>query len=107
MPDTVFKAVVKIPFDTTCSRVGRPTAAAQPQRSVPWMLPDGFKLAPEERLTEELQEANFRRLLHPVQRTTTPHFSLVGRSPAICTREIVFFRSSRPIPGTDSKHSLR
>lgn len=55
-PDTVFEAVVKLPYDHSIEQV---TGTGEPgplNVGAVLMLPDGFKIAPEERLSEELKE---------------------------------------------------
>ncbi len=55
-PDTVFEAVVKLPYDHDIQQV---TGTGEPgplNVGAVLMLPDGFKIAPEERLSEELKE---------------------------------------------------
>jgi len=55
-PDTVFKAVVEVPYDTS---VQQPSGDGSPTGlnvGAVVMLPEGFRLAPPERLSEELKE---------------------------------------------------
>ena len=56
LPDTVFKAVVKIPYDTSVKQVGADGSKVGLNVGAVLMLPEGFKLAPEERISEELKE---------------------------------------------------
>ena len=55
-PDSVFKAVVKIPYDTAIQQVAGDGSAAGLNVGAVVMLPDGFKLAPADRLSDELKE---------------------------------------------------
>jgi len=98
MPDTVFKGVVKIPYDTSLAAVER-TAAAQPQRRCPWlMVADGFKARPEERRTENSKRKKLRRVPSPVQRRQPPTFLLVGPLPGDLHQEISSWPILCPIP---------
>ena len=55
LPDTVFEAVVKIPYDQQVKQVlGNGKKGALNVGAV-LILPDGFSLAPKERISEELQ----------------------------------------------------
>ncbi|MDJ1184282.1 cytochrome f [Roseofilum casamattae] len=56
LPDTVFKAVVKIPYDTDVQQVLGDGSKGGLNVGAVIMLPEGFKIAPEDRLTEELKE---------------------------------------------------
>jgi hypothetical protein len=50
LPDTVFKAVVKIPYDTSVQQVGADGSKTGLNVGAVLMLPDGFKIAPEDRI---------------------------------------------------------
>lgn len=56
LPDTVFKAVVKIPYDTSVQQVGADGSKVGLNVGAVLMLPEGFKIAPEDRIPEELKE---------------------------------------------------
>ena len=57
LPDTVFEAVVDIPYDLSSKQVtGDGTKGALNVGAVV-ILPEGFKLAPKERLSDELKKA--------------------------------------------------
>ncbi|BAZ40898.1 apocytochrome f [Calothrix sp. NIES-4101] len=56
LPDTVFKAVVKIPYDTKVQQVGADGSKVGLNVGAVLMLPEGFKIAPEDRISEELKE---------------------------------------------------
>ena len=55
-PDTVFEAVVKIPYDLTSQQVLADGSKGGLNVGAVLMLPDGFKIAPPERISEELQK---------------------------------------------------
>jgi apocytochrome f len=56
LPDTVFEAVVKIPYDTNVQQVLGNGELGQLNVGAVIDLPEGFKLAPEERIPEEIKE---------------------------------------------------
>lgn len=56
LPDTVFKAVVKIPYDTNVQQVGADGSKVGLNVGAVLMLPEGFKIAPEDRIPEEMKE---------------------------------------------------
>ncbi len=99
-PDTVFKAVVEIPYDTSVQQVsgnGSPTGL---NVGAVVMLPDGFTLAPQDRLSEELKEET-SGVYYTQYSDDQPNILLVGPLPGDQHQEIVFPILS-PDPGTDS-----
>ena len=54
--DSVFKAVVKIPYSNDLKEIGADGSEVPLQVGAVVMLPDGFKLAPQERWTDEIRE---------------------------------------------------
>lgn len=56
LPDTVFEAVVKLPYDHSLQQVTADGSKAGLNVGAVLVLPEGFKIAPEERLSEELKE---------------------------------------------------
>jgi apocytochrome f len=55
-PDSVFEAVVKIPYDQSIQQVTANGVKGPLNVGAVLMLPEGFKIAPEDRLTPELKE---------------------------------------------------
>jgi apocytochrome f len=55
-PDTVFEAVVKIPYDLNSQQVLSDGSKGGLNVGAVIMLPDGFKIAPEDRIPEEMKE---------------------------------------------------
>ncbi|MCP9801490.1 cytochrome f [Synechococcus sp. RedBA-s] len=100
MPDTVFKAVVKIPYDTASQQVGADGSRSGLNVGAVVMLPDGFKLAPPERLSEELKEET-AGVYFTQYSDNDPNILLVGPLPGDQHQEIVFPILS-PDPGSDS-----
>ena len=56
LPDTVFEAVVKIPYDQQIKQVGANGKKANLNVGAVLILPDGFKLAPTDRIPEEMKK---------------------------------------------------
>ncbi|MEM8779931.1 MAG: hypothetical protein AAGF26_13890, partial [Cyanobacteria bacterium P01_G01_bin.49] len=56
LPDTVFEAVVKIPYDLDSQQVLGDGSKGGLNVGAVLMLPDGFKIAPPERIPEEMKE---------------------------------------------------
>ncbi|MBC1261333.1 apocytochrome f [Synechococcus sp. BSF8S] len=100
MPDTVFKAVVKIPYDTSLQQVGADGSRSGLNVGAVVMLPDGFKMAPQERMSEELKEET-AGVYFTQYSDDDPNILLVGPLPGDQHQEIVFPILS-PDPGSDS-----
>ncbi|MBW4506836.1 MAG: apocytochrome f [Scytonematopsis contorta HA4267-MV1] len=99
LPDTVFKAVVKIPYDTNVQQVGADGSKVGLQVGAVIVLPEGFKIAPEERITEELKEEVGDVYFQPYS-DTKENIVIVGPLPGEQYQEIVFPVLS-PNPATD------
>lgn len=55
LPDTVFEAVVKIPYDQQIKQIGSNGKKAGLNVGAVLILPEGFQLAPPERLSDEMK----------------------------------------------------
>ncbi|MCG5056789.1 MAG: apocytochrome f [Limnoraphis sp. WC205] len=100
LPDTVFKAVVKIPYDTSAQQVLGDGSKGGLNVGAVLMLPEGFKIAPPERISEELQEEIGDLYFQPYSEDQE-NVVLVGPLPGEQYQEIVFPVLS-PDPRTDS-----
>ncbi|WP_341881078.1 apocytochrome f [Synechococcus sp. UW140] len=100
MPNTVFKAVVKIPYDTAVQQVAADGSRSGLNVGAVVMLPDGFVIAPQDRLTDELKEET-KGVYYTQYSDSQPNILLVGPLPGDEHREIVFPILS-PDPATDS-----
>ena len=100
MPDTVFKAVVKIPYDTSVEQVGADGNRTGLNVGAVVMLPDGYTLAPEDRLSDELKEET-EGVYFTQYSDSQPNVLLVGPLPGDQHQEIVFPILS-PDPKSDS-----
>lgn len=56
LPDTVFEAVVKIPYDKQIQQVGGNGKKADLNVGAVLILPEGFRLAPADRIPEEMKK---------------------------------------------------
>ncbi|HYP03850.1 MAG TPA: apocytochrome f, partial [Cyanobium sp.] len=99
-PDTVFKAEVEIPYDTTVQQVAGDGSSAGLNVGAVVMLPEGFRLAPQERLSDELKEET-AGVYYTQYSDTQPNILLVGPLPGDQHQKIVFPILS-PDPATDS-----
>ena len=89
LPDSVFEAVVSIPYDTSVKQV---TASGKPGSlnvgSV-LILPEGFTLAPKERLSDELKAKTKGVFIQPYSKTKT-NILIVGPISGDKNRQITF-----------------
>ncbi|MFM7550416.1 MAG: cytochrome f [Cyanobacteriota bacterium] len=99
-PDTVFKAVVEIPYDTKVQQVAGDGSPTGLNVGAVVMLPDGFKLAPQDRLSEELKEET-SGVYYTQYSDDQPNILLVGPIPGDQHQEIVF-PVLAPDPAEDS-----
>ena len=99
LPDTVFKAVVKIPYDTSVQQVGADGSKVGLNVGAVLMLPEGFKIAPEDRIPEELKQEVGDVYFQPYKEGQD-NVLLVGPIPGEQYQEIVFPILS-PDPASD------
>ncbi|NJL38456.1 MAG: apocytochrome f [Leptolyngbyaceae cyanobacterium RM2_2_4] len=100
LPDSVFKAVVKIPYDTSAQQVLGNGEKGPLNVGAVLMLPEGFKIAPPERIPEEMKEEVGESYLFQPYSETQENIVLVGPLPGEQYQEIVFPVLS-PDPGSD------
>ena len=100
LPDTVFEAVVKIPYDLDTQQIiGDGTRGGLNVGAV-LMLPEGFKIAPEDRIPEEMKE-KIGGLYFQEYVPGEENVVIVGPLPGDQYQEVVFPVLS-PDPNTDS-----
>ena len=99
-PDTVFKAEVEIPYDAAVKQVAGDGSATGLNVGAVVMLPEGFTLAPPERLSDELKEET-AGIYYTQYSDSQPNILLVGPLPGEQHQSIVFPVLS-PDPSTDS-----
>ena len=100
LPDQVFEAVVKVPYDLDSQQVLADGSKGGLNVGAVLMLPDGFKIAPEDRLTEELKEKTEGLYFTPYK-DGDDNVLIIGPLPGEQNQEIVFPILS-PDPKTDS-----
>ncbi len=99
LPDTVFEAVVKIPYDTNAQQVLSDGSKGGLNVGAVLMLPEGFKIAPEDRIPAEMKEKVGELYFQPY-REDQENVVIVGPLPGEQYQEIVFPVLS-PNPATD------
>ncbi|NEN89021.1 MAG: apocytochrome f [Okeania sp. SIO3H1] len=99
LPDTVFKAVVNVPYDTEVQQVLGDGSKGGLNVGAVLMLPEGFKIAPEDRIPEEWEEEVSGLYFQPYSEEQE-NVILVGPIPGEEYQEIVFPVLS-PDPATD------
>jgi apocytochrome f len=100
LPDTVFEAVVKIPYDTNIQQVQGDGSKGPLNVGAVLMLPEGFKLAPEDRMDDETREKVSELYIQPYS-DAHPNWLVVGPLPGEQYQEIAFPVLS-PDPKSDS-----
>ncbi|HEY9904268.1 MAG TPA: apocytochrome f [Candidatus Sericytochromatia bacterium] len=98
-PDTVFEAVVKIPYDLNSQQVLGDGSKGGLNVGAVVMLPDGFKIAPEDRIPEEMKEKVGGVYFQPYKEDQG-NVVIVGPLPGEQYQEIIFPVLS-PNPKTD------
>ncbi len=88
-PDTVFEAVVKIPYDLNAQQVLGDGSKGGLNVGAVVMLPQGFKIAPEDRIPEEMKEKVGGVYFQPY-REDQDNVVIVGPLPGEQYQEIIF-----------------
>ncbi|MEM6714697.1 MAG: apocytochrome f [Cyanobacteria bacterium P01_C01_bin.147] len=88
-PDSVFKAVVKVPYDLDTDQVLGDGSKGGLNVGAVLMLPEGFKLAPPERIPEDIKEEVGSTYFLPYSEEQD-NILLVGPVPGEQYQEIVF-----------------
>ena len=99
LPDTVFEAVVKIPYDLESQQVLGDGSKGGLNVGAVLMLPDGFKIAPQDRIPEEMKE-KVGGLYFQEYKEGADNVVIVGPLPGEQYQEITFPVLS-PNPKTD------
>ena len=100
--DSVFKAVVKIPYKNDLKEIGADGSEVPLQVGAVVMLPDGFKLAPQERWTDEIKEET-EGVYFTNYSEDKDNIIVVGPLPGDTNKEIVFPVLS-PNPATNKEY---
>ncbi|MBU6229299.1 MAG: apocytochrome f [Cyanobacteria bacterium REEB459] len=104
LPDSVFPVKVEIPYDLNTQQVLGDGSRGGLNVGAVVVLPDGFTLAPPDRIPEELKEEVGNTYFLPYSETQ-PNILLVGPVPGEQYQEIVFPILS-PDPGQDKSVSF-
>jgi apocytochrome f len=99
LPNTVFEAVVKIPYDLSSQQVLGDGSKGGLNVGAVLMLPEGFKIAPEDRIPEEMKE-KVGSLYFQQYKEGQDNVLIVGPLPGEQYQEITFPVLS-PDPKTD------
>ncbi|YP_004769960.1 cytochrome f (chloroplast) [Wolffia australiana] len=89
LPDTVFEAVVRIPYDTQVKQVLANGKKGGLNVGAVLILPEGFELAPADRISPELKE-KIGNISFQSYSPTKKNIIVVGPVPGQKNREIVF-----------------
>merc|ERR1712086_754543 len=89
LPDTVFEAVVSIPYDTSVKQITVGGTRGSLNVGAVVILPEGFKLAPKDRLSDELKAKTKGVFVQPYSKEK-PNILVVGPISGNKNREIVF-----------------
>ena len=100
LPDSVFKASVKIPYEDGLQEIGADGSDVGLQVGAVIQLPDGFTLAPQDRWTDEIKEET-EGVYFSQYSDDQPNILLVGPIAGDQHQEIVFPVLS-PDPASDS-----
>lgn len=89
LPDTVFKATVKIPYDLDMQQVLGDGSKGGLNVGAVLMLPDGFTIAPADRIPEDIKEEVGGTYFQEYS-AEHPNWAIVGPLPGEQYQEIVF-----------------
>jgi apocytochrome f len=89
LPDTVFEATVKIPYDKSIKQVGGNGKPADLNVGAVLMLPEGFQLAPTDRIPEEMKTKVGNLYFSPYS-AEQKNILVIGPIPGKDNSEIVF-----------------
>lgn len=89
LPDTVFEAIVKIPYDLQVKQVLGNGKKGPLNVGAVLILPEGFKIAPEERISDELK-SKINNLYYTPYSETQNNIIVVGPVPGKIYNELVF-----------------
>ncbi len=89
LPDTVFEAVVKLPYDHSIQQIAGDGSKAALNVGAVLVLPEGFTLAPDDRMTDEQREAASAMYIQPYS-DAKPNILVVGPLPGDEYEELTF-----------------
>lgn len=89
LPDTVFETIVSIPYDTKVKQITAGGTRGPLNVGAVLILPEGFKLAPKDRLTAETKAKTKGVFVQPYSKEK-PNILVVGPISGAKNREIIF-----------------
>nr|YP_010195758.1 apocytochrome f [Crassiphycus birdiae]UAD83155.1 apocytochrome f [Crassiphycus birdiae] len=89
LPNSIFEAIVKVPYETNSKQILGNGLKGPINTGAVIILPEGFKLAPKNLLSEELKEKTKNVYIQPYS-TTKDNILLVGPLPGDKNQEIIF-----------------
>ena len=89
LPDTVFETVVSVPYDLSKKQVTAAGTRGALNVGAVVILPEGFQLAPKDRLTEELKAKTKGTFIQPYSKEK-PNILVVGPIDGAKNQDIVF-----------------
>ena len=89
LPDTVFEAVVSIPYDTSVKQITAGGTRGPLNVGAVLILPEGFKLAPKDRISDEIKQKTKGVFVQPYSKTK-PNILVVGPISGAKHQEVVF-----------------
>jgi apocytochrome f len=89
LPDTVFEAVVSVPYDKSVKQIGGNGKKSGLNVGAVLILPEGFKLAPKDRISSELKAKTKGIFVQPYSKTK-PNILVVGPISGDKYQQIIF-----------------
>ena len=89
LPNTIFEAIVKIPYDISSKQILGNGSKGPLNVGAIVILPEGFKLAPNNLISKEIKEKIKGIYIQPYS-TSKDNILVVGPLPGDKTREIIF-----------------
>jgi apocytochrome f len=89
LPDSVFEAVVSVPYDLSVKQVSASGAPGSLNVGAVLIMPEGFQLAPKDRISDEIKKKTKGVFVQPYSKTKT-NILVVGPIPGDKNQEIVF-----------------
>jgi apocytochrome f len=89
LPDTVFEAVVSVPYDTSQKQITAAGTKGPLNVGAVMILPEGFKLAPKDRISSEIKQKTKGVFITPYSKTK-PNILVVGPIDGKKHQDIIF-----------------
>ena len=89
LPDTIFETIVKVPYDKTLKQIQGNGKYGPLNVGAVVVLPEGFKLAPKDKLSKELKEKNKGVYISPYS-SSQENILVVGPISGDSHQELIF-----------------